>query len=75
MRKILFKIILGIIGAVFITEIGEDAANSHMENEQEILYSIEEYGMVQENKQEFMDEETGEVLRIAVCRRKDYKAE
>lgn len=75
MRKILFKIILGIIGAVFITEIGEDATNSHMENEQEILYSIEEYGMVQENKQEFMDKETGEVLRIAVCRRKDYKAE
>lgn len=62
MRKIIFKIILGIIGAVFITEIGEDAANSHMENEEEILYSIEEYGMLQEHKQEFLEEETGEVF-------------
>lgn len=38
MRETLFKIILGIIGAVLITETGEDAANSHMENEEgEIL--------------------------------------
>ncbi len=53
MTKRLIKIVSGIIGAVLAVAIPE-------ESEPEIVYDIEEYGTVQESRQEFFEEGTGE---------------
>ncbi len=55
MTKRLIKIVSGIIGAVLAIAIPE-------ESEPEIVYDIEEYGTVQESRQEFFEEGTGELF-------------
>lgn len=54
LAKKLIEIVSGIIGAVLLVL-------SPDESESEIVYDINEYGTVQETRQDFPDEETGEI--------------